>query len=577
MATERFCFPPLSTLTAALLAVAAGPVWAQNAVGVRGPIGCGENPTQVERLQITEPGIYENYLVDSRWASGNRVKITADGVVLRNCEIRNATGNGVGVFGTNVLIENCRIHHLLHSTYDDQHDAHGVTGRWGNVTIRNCEIAYVSGDAVQFDPDRRSTGRLIIENCTLWTGPLEADAAGFKRGQRPGENAFDSKTQADGPRCELLVRNCVMHGWNQPGQIGTMAALNIKENVDARIEDCLFRDNEVCFRLRGPTSRGGARAWVEDCAVFDSAVGVRLENDIETVRMENLTFGPGVERPYHNTGRRPPRGFEPVVTPAPGSFEVIRASGWKPAWEEVFAEEFSDRSFAERWTLDGSATLQPGQEGDTRFLRITTQERGDHRASVLWCKRPFKGDLRVTCRMRAEAGNRSILYFGARPTPAAGLGSIFAWPRPDADEPRYAADDRFESYSVGILRDDEPRCNVRHIGGAMAAGYRAIVLESRDRGRFQQYGHETIIGSYASPFREAPNRWFEIDVRLLRGRIVVLVDGVRHLDFQDPGDAGSTRYDWEPIPGGGWIGLRNFRPTRIDVDRIVVYGRAASG
>jgi hypothetical protein len=59
-------------------------------------------------------------LVDSRWATGNRVKITADNVTLRNCEVRNAAGNGVGVFGKNVVIENCKIHHLLPGSLKEQ-------------------------------------------------------------------------------------------------------------------------------------------------------------------------------------------------------------------------------------------------------------------------------------------------------------------------------------------------------------------------------------------------------------------------------------------------------------------------
>ena len=85
---------------------------AENAVGIRGEVGCGEvgcgeAPIRVDRLQISKPGVYENYLVDSDWADGNRVKITANNVTLRNAEIRNATGNGVGVLGKNVTIENC--------------------------------------------------------------------------------------------------------------------------------------------------------------------------------------------------------------------------------------------------------------------------------------------------------------------------------------------------------------------------------------------------------------------------------------------------------------------------------------
>jgi len=117
--------------------------------GPKVPAGCLANPKLVARLEITEPGIYENYLVDAEGKSGNIVKITADNVTLRHCEIRNATGNGVGVFGTKVTIESCRIHHLLNGTFKEQQDAHGITGRWGDVTIRNCDIFYTSGDSIQ--------------------------------------------------------------------------------------------------------------------------------------------------------------------------------------------------------------------------------------------------------------------------------------------------------------------------------------------------------------------------------------------------------------------------------------------
>ena len=118
----------------------------------KAPSGCRDNPKKTDRLLITQPGIYENYLVDCGWQGGNRVKITADDVILRNCEIRNATGNGVGAFGKNVTVENCKIHHLLNGSFKDQKDAHGVTGGWNNLTVRNCEIYYVSGDSVQIDP-----------------------------------------------------------------------------------------------------------------------------------------------------------------------------------------------------------------------------------------------------------------------------------------------------------------------------------------------------------------------------------------------------------------------------------------
>lgn len=147
-----------------LLALILLPLSLQAAIGPVGLVGTQANPRKVERLQITKPGIYENYLVDSKWAGGNRVKITADNVTLRHCEIRNASGNRIGVFAKNMVIENCKIHHLLAGSFKEQHDAHGITGCWGNVIIRNCDIGLISGDCIQFDPDRRSVGRVIIEN-----------------------------------------------------------------------------------------------------------------------------------------------------------------------------------------------------------------------------------------------------------------------------------------------------------------------------------------------------------------------------------------------------------------------------
>jgi hypothetical protein len=278
-------------------------------IGVRQPVGCLENPKQVVRLQITKPGIYENYTVDSNWAGGNRVKITADDVTLRHCEIRNATGNGVGVFADNVLIDSCRIHHLLKGTFRDQQDVHGVTGDGANIVIRNCEIYYVSGDAVQFSPDRRPWDNLLIENCTLWTGPLPADAAGFRAGERPGENAFDSKQSLQNPRSRVFIRNCLLYGWNQPAQIRLMAAVNAKENVEVRVENCVFHDNQVCFRLRGPGSRGGALVTIRNCALYGSQVAVRMEDSIRDLRIEKLGFGAGVQRRYHQVGRGPWPGY----------------------------------------------------------------------------------------------------------------------------------------------------------------------------------------------------------------------------------------------------------------------------
>lgn len=266
--------------------------------GASGHVGTLVNPKVVHRLEITKPGVYENFLVDAQGAGGNIVKITASGVTLRNCEIRNGTGNGVGVFAPDVTIENCLIHHLLAGTYKEQHDAHGITGHWGQVTIRNCEIHHTSGDSVQFDPERASRGTLTMERCTFWTGPLTADSAGFHRGDTPGENAFDSKTRPDGDRCRLIIRNCHFHGWQQPGPISNMAALNLKEHIAATISGCVFQHHEIAFRVRGPGKRGGAQVEITDCAIYDCQTGVRMEDKVENLKIHNLAFGPGVKQRY---------------------------------------------------------------------------------------------------------------------------------------------------------------------------------------------------------------------------------------------------------------------------------------
>jgi hypothetical protein len=159
---SRFRFVPAAVLAAAASFwstwLGPGVVFAQTPkpVGTSGVVGAPERARIVKRLQITEPGVYENLIVDGDGASGNLVKITAPNVTLRNCEVRNGAGNGVGVFASPVRIENCRIHHMLAGTFRDQKDAHGITGRWGDVVIRNCDVSYTSGDSIQFDPDRAS-------------------------------------------------------------------------------------------------------------------------------------------------------------------------------------------------------------------------------------------------------------------------------------------------------------------------------------------------------------------------------------------------------------------------------------
>jgi hypothetical protein len=217
---------------------------------------------------------------------------------------------------------------VLAGTFHEQRDAHGITGRPTNLVVRNCDIGLVSGDAIQFDPGRGPWDDVLVENCTLWTGPLDSDAAGFRRGERPGENAVDTKQQVANPRSRMTIRSCLMFGWNQPGQIGNMAALNLKNHVQVNVENCLLRDNEICFRVRGGDGElGGAHVTVENCAVYDSLVAVRAENRIERLRIKRLGIGAGTQRKFDSAGGGAGSGYENTDEFTPPPYDEARARG----------------------------------------------------------------------------------------------------------------------------------------------------------------------------------------------------------------------------------------------------------
>lgn len=301
-------------------------------VGTQGSVGCGPTPRRVKQLVIDQPGVYENYLVDGEWSGSTLVKILADDVVLRNCEVRHGTHNAIVVYANNVVIESCKIHHVLAGSFADQHDAHGITGRPNNLTIRNCDIGLVSGDCIQFDPGRGPWDRVLVENCSLWAAPLPMDAAEFKKGQRPGENAIDTKQQATNPRSRLTIHNCLMYGWNQPGQITNVAALNLKDHVQVAVENCVLHDNEISFRLRGGTGeRGGAEVTIAHCAVYDSSTAIRAENGIANLRIRRLGIGEGVEQKLRTIGGGTGPGYELTDEFTPPPLATVLQNGLAPA------------------------------------------------------------------------------------------------------------------------------------------------------------------------------------------------------------------------------------------------------
>ena len=281
-------------------------------------VGCGEKCVRVKKLRIRSSGIYEDFLVDGEWQDRTLVRITADNVVLRNCEIRNGTHNGIEVYGSHVLIDSCRIHSLLKGTFNDQKDAHGITGAPTDLTIRNTEIHHVSGDAVQFDPGREPWDNVFIENSTFWTGPLKQRTKGFRKGQTPGENAVDTKQFRRNPRSRLTIRNSLFHGWKD-GPISNMSALNLKNHVWVQVHSSLLADNDIAVRARGGDGeRGGAIVSISNTAIYRSRVALRLEDKLKDLHLCNVGFGPNIKLRYQKA-----KAGSPMFTISLGQVSAI--------------------------------------------------------------------------------------------------------------------------------------------------------------------------------------------------------------------------------------------------------------
>ena len=170
-----------------------------------------------------------------------------------------------------------------------------------DLTIRGTEIHTFSGDGFQVDPGRSAPGwnNVTIEGSHIWLAPLPAPENGFAAGIVPGENAIDTKSSPSLPRASIAIRDTTMHGFGA-GLIGNMAAVNLKENIEATVDRVTVYDSEIAFRLRGPTSTTPAGAWVTltNAVIHSVDTAFRYENDIETAKIWNVTLGTRVTRAF---------------------------------------------------------------------------------------------------------------------------------------------------------------------------------------------------------------------------------------------------------------------------------------
>ena len=229
-----------------------------------------------------------------------RVATEADHFVLRNTEVLRTSKDGIDMGApSDVLIEDALIHHTLNAA-GGRTDAHGVVaGAVHHLTIRRTEIHTFSGDAVQLDPNRAAPGwdDVLVDTCRLWLAPLQTPENGFAAGTVPGENAIDTKSNGAMPRARITIRNTDAWGFRN-GLITNMAAFNLKENIDAVIDGVTVWDSEIAFRLRGPSERNLAGAWVrvQNALVYDSKTAFRYEDDVQNLKVWNVTVGSGVSQ-----------------------------------------------------------------------------------------------------------------------------------------------------------------------------------------------------------------------------------------------------------------------------------------
>ena len=158
------------------------------------------------------------------------------------------------------------------------------------MIIRNTSIHDVSGDC--FQPEYGSWDSIFIKNVEFWNQPVtEKTALALSRvtgdslfeelkGKYPGENAIDTKQYEYHEIGNLYLESVTAYGWRSDF-IHNAAAFNLKHNVDVFVNGVMAYDNEICFRLRGPGSHGGARVMLQNIVMYDSDKGVRYEDNIE--------------------------------------------------------------------------------------------------------------------------------------------------------------------------------------------------------------------------------------------------------------------------------------------------------
>ncbi|MEO2035156.1 MAG: right-handed parallel beta-helix repeat-containing protein [Planctomycetaceae bacterium] len=222
------------------------------------------------------------------------------GLVVDNCEIFHFTHHAIDIDGDDATVRECLIYENLLFENGARQDVHGVvTTNAQRLTVENCTIRNCSGDCVQ--GERGIWDMLTIVDCELSGGALPTDLGGFKKGDYASENAFDSKHRSQS-RGRVAIRNCTMHGFRTDFR-DYMAAVVLKENVDAVIDSCEISDSSIALRLRG-LGKGVMRPVVMNCMIRGNDLAFRLEDQLQKFRLLHCTIVDNEKQTVWAPGKR---------------------------------------------------------------------------------------------------------------------------------------------------------------------------------------------------------------------------------------------------------------------------------
>ena len=259
-------------------------------------------------LRVFDPyWTFEGLIFDGQYTTSDLIRVQPGGdfFTLRDAEVINGARDGIDLgdnFQTGdapdllngVTIEDSKFENLLRLTAGARDDAHGiVAGGVRDFTIRNTEVSFTSGDALQLQDG--GWDDVLVDGVNFFNAALPEDRGGFLAGVVPGEDGIDTKQDdAITTRGTLTVRNSQIHGWTGD-QAGTgfinAAALNMKERVEVILDGNKLYGNDIGIRARGRTGDNGAHITAQNTVFYDNARGVRYEDNVNNLTLYNNTFG----------------------------------------------------------------------------------------------------------------------------------------------------------------------------------------------------------------------------------------------------------------------------------------------